>query len=215
MKHNFPVLRHALIAVVLAGSSPAIAQGSDGDTFSSAQGVVEYLVSAAQAQSLTPIPDAQLDELMEMYHAELPPFRATVDYVNDGDTFRATVIESCGVSKCPAVGSDVRVRLAEIDAPESDQPWGDASGDFLDELVNGKTVQVWQTDKDQYGRIVGQVTHDELWVNGIMVGEGHAWVWPRYAETDRLFTWQEEAQLQHIGLWSQPSPMPPWEWRHQ
>ena len=50
-----------------------------------------------------------------------------------------------------------RIRLAGIDAPEKNQPYGDVSTQGLIELVSGKTVTIEYKKRDRYERIVGKV----------------------------------------------------------
>ena len=70
--------------------------------------------------------------------------------IADGDTV-AIVDES---------GKKHRVRLAGIDAPEKDQPYGDISTQSLVEVVLGKTVAIEYEKRDRYERIVGKVLVD-------------------------------------------------------
>ncbi len=62
----------------------------------------------------------------------------------DGDTF------SC----LTAHKDQVRVRLAEIDAPELKQPYGNRARQALSGLVFGKDVTLHIQDLDRYGRTV-------------------------------------------------------------
>jgi len=54
-------------------------------------------------------------------------------------------------------GKPLRIRLAEIDAPEYSQPFWKKSKQALEGYVRGKTVEVEEFDVDQYGRVVGHV----------------------------------------------------------
>jgi endonuclease YncB( thermonuclease family) len=67
--------------------------------------------------------------------------------VADGDTI--TVLDS---NK-----GQHRVRIAGIDAPEKNQPFGNGSRKRLGELVARKVVRVEFRKHDRYGRIVGKV----------------------------------------------------------
>jgi len=40
-----------------------------------------------------------------------------------------------------------------------------------------------------------------------------AWVFDRYVTDRRLYRLQEEAKATRRGLWSEPAPVAPWEWR--
>jgi len=71
----------------------------------------------------------------------------TVVKNTDGDTF--TVLDSAKQQH--------RVRIAGIDAPEKNQPFGNASRKRLVELVARKDVRVEFNKHDRYGRIVGKV----------------------------------------------------------
>ena len=46
-----------------------------------------------------------------------------------------------------------------------------------------------------------------------MVKFGMAWVYDRYVKNYDLYKDQNLAKDQNLGLWSQPSPIAPWEWR--
>jgi micrococcal nuclease len=67
--------------------------------------------------------------------------------ISDGDTF--TGIDS--------LNRQVKVRLHGIDAPEKAQAFGNASWKALGDLIEGKTVEIQQVDKDRYGRVVANV----------------------------------------------------------
>ena len=78
-------------------------------------------------------------------------------------------------------GKELRIRLAEIDAPERGQPFWRKSKEALANYVAGKEVRVEEFDVDQYGRVVGHVYFGKLWVNGELVRGGYAYVYPEYA----------------------------------
>ena len=84
--------------------------------------------------------------------------------VTDGDTIKLLVN-----------GRDqYKIRLGEIDAPESGQPFGQASKRMLSDLVFGKNVNIRVTDIDRYGRSVGVITAGKSNVNAEMVKRGGA-----------------------------------------
>lgn len=109
----------------------------------------------------------------------------------------------------------VRVRLSAIDAPEKKQAFGQRSKQALSDLCFGKTAQVDVVDSDQYGRKVAEVWCDGTYANGSMVESGFAWVYRRYAglRVD-LYAAEVDARLAKRGLWAEPSPTPPWDFRH-
>lgn len=129
-------------------------------------------------------------------------YTARVTRVHDGDTLTA---------------AGVRVRLYGIDAPELDQPGGQASRDHLASLVLGREVEVEPRDRDDYGRTVAVVLlPDGRDVNALMVKAGQAWVYRKYCRHCYAMRTDEAwARLRGLGLWSDPGPVPPWRWRAQ
>lgn len=110
----------------------------------------------------------------------------------------------------------VRVRLAEIDAPERYQAFGTRSRQSLHELCHGKVAKVQDNGQDRYGRIIGQVSCGGVDANAEQVRRGLAWVFDRYARPDSpLHPLQDHARSMRAGLWSDPHPVPPWEWRRR
>lgn len=125
--------------------------------------------------------------------------------VLDGDTIE--VLQS----KKP-----VRIRLANIDAPEKKQPFGRWSTNQLKAILAGQSVTVSYTQTDRYGRILGRViTANGTEANRQQVLKGAAWVYDRYNTDNSLPALQREAQKQKRGLWADSNPVPPWEWRHK
>lgn len=109
----------------------------------------------------------------------------------------------------------VRIRLANIDAPEKKQAFGRWSGEQLKRLVAAQYVTVTYTQRDRYGRIIGRVfTTNGTEANRYMVESGAAWVYERYNTDKALPALQRAAQAQKRGLWADSRPVPPWEWRH-
>ncbi|EDS5038083.1 thermonuclease family protein [Salmonella enterica subsp. enterica serovar Wandsworth] len=131
-------------------------------------------------------------------------FKGKVIRVLDGDT-----IEVLQENK------PVRVRLANIDAPEKKQAYGRWSTNQLKSLIAAQSVTVTYTQSDRYGRIIGRVfTTNGIEANRFMVKSGAAWVYERYNTDDELPALQLEAQKMKRGLWADSQPVPPWEWRH-
>jgi endonuclease YncB( thermonuclease family) len=126
--------------------------------------------------------------------------------VHDGDTFTLLQIGN----------QQIKVRLAEIDTPESKQPYGNKAKQELFRLIFGKTVTVNIQDTDRYGRTVGRVFVDTLDVNAEMIRRGAAWVYRKYAKDQTLYQLEAQAKQEKRGLWNLPDSerVPPWEWRH-
>lgn len=133
-------------------------------------------------------------------HAEV--FDALVVFVTDGDSLMVS-----------REGERIKIRLADIDAPEREQPWGKQSRTSLRELVGKRQVHIETKAVDQYGRLVAQVSFEGLDVNREQVGRGMAWSYS-YRSADNPYQHsQDEARAAGRGLWSQSDPQPPWRWR--
>lgn len=129
-------------------------------------------------------------------------FSAKVIAVLDGDT----VLVLRGHHK-------IKVRLAEIDAPEKAQVFGEASKRSLSGIVLGKQVKVASQAVDKYGRIVAHLSLDGLDVNAEQIRRGMAWEYSSYHSNQRLVALEAEARQVPRGLWALSDPLPPWEWR--
>jgi endonuclease YncB( thermonuclease family) len=143
--------------------------------------------------------------------------------IADGDT--VTIMDDQGKKH--------RIRLAGIDAPEKNQPYGDVSTQGLIELVLGKLVTVEYEKRDRYKRIMGKVLVDppgDVFCMALgcvkkidagleQIKAGLAWHYKYYQmeqseEDRRLYSEAEqEARIKRIGLWKDEEPMAPWKWR--
>lgn len=122
--------------------------------------------------------------------------------VTDGDTIK--ILEG---------GKELKIRLNGIDAPEMSQAYGRKSKDFLSALVAGKTVKVIVRDTDRYGRSVGDVMVGDKSANAELVAAGLAWHYVEYSKDEKLAALEKEARARKLGLWADPDPVPPWEFR--
>ena len=138
--------------------------------------------------------------------------------VIDGDTI--TVLDSNKVQH--------RVRIAGIDAPEKNQPFGNASRKRLGESVARKEVRVEFEKHDRYGRIDGKVLVNPpdcptcgktLDVGLAQITTGTAWWYRKYAneQSPEDQGWYEfaeqEARAKNIGLWRDTNSTPPRKFR--
>jgi endonuclease YncB( thermonuclease family) len=112
----------------------------------------------------------------------------------------------------PASRAFVKVRLADIDAPEKDQPYGDAATRALQALVLKQRVELETLATDVYGRTVGRLMLGSVPVNAELVRQGLAWSSSR-DPLHAMRTLQHEAQDARRGLWQDAGPTPPWTWR--
>jgi micrococcal nuclease len=108
-----------------------------------------------------------------------------------------------------------RIRLAEIDAPEKGQPFGTKARENLGNKVFGKDVRVEVVDVDAYHREVGRIYLGERLINREMVQDGFAWDYRAYDKAGEFGGVEADARRHHRGLWADPRPVPPWEWRRE
>jgi endonuclease YncB( thermonuclease family) len=109
----------------------------------------------------------------------------------------------------------VKVRLAEIDAPEKRQAFGSRSRQHLAELCLRKEAVVRPTATDRYRRTVARVQCSGIEANAEQVRAGMAWAFTRYLKDPAIARLEQEARAERRGLWSDASPAPPWVWREQ
>ena len=126
----------------------------------------------------------------------------TVIRVTDGDSL---VIDSNG--------REVEVRLADIDAPEFDQPRGNEARVALHSLVAGRDVRLDLIGGDAYRRIVARVYVDETDVSAELVRRGLAWVRRAYEHAPELTEFEDRARRAARGLWADDNRVAPWIWR--
>jgi micrococcal nuclease len=125
-----------------------------------------------------------------------------VVYVVDGDTFDLLVDSK-----------PIRVRLKSIDTPERKQPFGTVATRRLKELIHGRELSLEYTSTDRYGRPLVTPIVDGVNLNEMLVSEGLAWHAVKYSRSKRLTILEHDAREFRRGLWADPLPIPPWEWR--
>jgi len=107
-----------------------------------------------------------------------------------------------------------RVYLNGIDCPEKAQPFGLRAKNFTSTLAFGQIVTVKPTARDKHGHIIADVVlPDGRLLQYELVKAGLAWWYSRREVNQRLRDFQEEARLAKRGLWVDPDPIPPWDWR--
>lgn len=130
----------------------------------------------------------------------------TVTHVSDGDTLWVR----------PQRGGAPRsVRLDGIDAPELCQTYGETARAALVGQVLGQTVRVRVRQHDDFGRALARVSVHQRDVGGWLVSQGHAWS-HRYRGRAGPYAAQEsQARSHRLGLFEQPQPEPPREFRRR
>ena len=131
------------------------------------------------------------------------PERWRVVHVVDGDTLDLLIAEK-----------RTRVRLADIDAPESGQPYGHRARQSLIQVCGGELAQIERRGKDRNRQIIARVTCNGTDAGEEQVRRGMAWVVERHAAPDSsLNALQAEARAARRGLWSEAQSIAPWEWK--
>ena len=135
--------------------------------------------------------------------------RGRVVGVADGDT--VTVLDAQKVQH--------KIRLSGIDAPEKSQAFGQRSKQHLSDLVFGQTVEVGFNKTDRYGRLIGKIVVNGQDANLQQLHAGMAWHYKEYEreqppeERRRYAQAEVDARERGVGLWKDPNPVPPWEFR--
>ncbi len=126
--------------------------------------------------------------------------------VKDGDTLGLLSSDN----------QEMTVRLAEIDCPEKTQAFGQAAKKATSDLCFGKYVKLIGNVHDRYGRTVALVIlEDGINVNYELVKTGYAWQYKQYSQSAELAGYEQQARENKLGLWQEPNPTPPWEYRRE
>ena len=124
--------------------------------------------------------------------------------IMDGDTFKLLTADS----------TLIKVRLANIDCPEKKQAYSAKATGFKSKAIFGKTVTVIVQSKDRYKRYIANVIYDDsLSLCHELVKNGWAWHYIQYSKDKTLQQMEDKARKSKIGLWQDPNPVAPWEWR--
>ena len=127
-----------------------------------------------------------------------PEDRFVVVRVLDGDTMELK-------------GGD-KVRLLAIDTPEKGEPLHDEATRLLRRLTldQATMLEFAQQRRDRYGRLLGYVYVDTLFVNKTIIDSGYAYVYLfddnelTRQEVKRLLDAQRSAIDRRVGLWALP-----------
>jgi len=125
--------------------------------------------------------------------------------VSDGDTI--TVLLDGNTQK--------KLRLAEVDCPESGQAFGKNAKQFTSGEVLGKDITFIQTDVDRYGRIIAKVYYGEdgKYLSEEIIIAGWGWWYHFYSQDEVLGELEQQARHEKKGLWADPNAIAPWEHR--
>lgn len=129
---------------------------------------------------------------------------AKVVGITDGDTI--TVLLDGNIQK--------KLRLAEVDCPESGQPFGKNAKQFTSEQVFGKQISFIETDTDRYGRTIAKVYYDgEKYLSADIIKAGLGWWYYHFSKDKSLGDLEQKAKQKKLGLWQDNNAVSPWEYR--
>lgn len=125
--------------------------------------------------------------------------------VSDGDTF--TCLDDSN--------TQIKVRMNQIDAPESGQDYGSVAKQALSDHIYGQSVGLVVTGTDRYSRTLAEVYRlsDEQNINKLMVRDGMAWAYTEYLNDYEYTELESVARSSGVGLWAHPNPVYPSVWR--
>ena len=159
-----------------------------------------------------------LTTLLFLSFAQAETFQCIVVGVTDGDTITCLTDEK----------KQVKVRLYQIDAPESGQAYGQKAKQALSDMIYGQTVSVENKGLDRYNRTFGVIykynpictisgpcsnDFENIDVNLAMIQQGYAWHYLFTTKNPGYLWFEQEAKAARRGLWADDNPIPPWEWR--
>jgi micrococcal nuclease len=131
-------------------------------------------------------------------------FKVKVVSVSDGDTFTALNRDDL----------QIRFRIYGIDAPERKQAFSSVSTDKLKEMIHGKKVTVTVHSRDGWGRYIVTVKAKKIKdISAEMLRLGLAWHYKEYDDTPLYAELEALARERHQGLWLDPDPVAPWDFR--
>lgn len=124
--------------------------------------------------------------------------------IKDGDT--VVVLLSDNTQKT--------LRLAEVDCPESGQPFGKNAKQFTSNQIFGKTIEYVETDSDRYGRTIAKIYYDNhKYLSEELIKAGLGWWYFRYSNNKKLAILETQAKQNKLGLWSDNNAISPWDFR--
>lgn len=138
--------------------------------------------------------------------AAVEAFFCLVVAIADGDTITAL----CGE---PGDYNQLKVRLAEIDAPEKSQAFGQQSKQHLSDQCYGQVAHIKPITQDRYGRTVARVECNGKDSNAEQVKAGMAWAYTKYLSDPAIKQFEAQAKEKGVGLWAEENPVPPWVYR--
>jgi len=130
---------------------------------------------------------------------------AKVIAIKDGDTI--VVLLEGNIQKT--------LRLAEVDCPESGQPFGKNAKQYTSDQVFGKQITFTPTEEDRYGRTIAKIYYDGKYLSEEIIKAGFGWWYFKYSKDKNLGDLQKIAMANNLGLWQDKNAIAPWDYRQQ
>jgi endonuclease YncB( thermonuclease family) len=180
--------------------------------------------SKKQAAGVGPGPSSEVAPSSSVpVSAAAPKVGISLDYLPNKYTGRVAGVtdgDTIDVALNPS-GQIQAIRLAGIDAPESAEAFGSQSTHNLSGLVSGKTVTLACENETSYGRSICKVIlPDGEDASLDQVKAGMAWHYKQYqdeqstADRETYAAAECTAMKSKLGLWSEPHPVQPQDFRH-
>lgn len=126
--------------------------------------------------------------------------------IKDGDT--VVVLDS--------LNYQTTLRLAEVDCPEKSQAFGTKAKQFTSDEIYLKQIKYVVTDIDRYGRSIAKIYYDNnKYLSEEIIRNGFGWQYKKYSTSKLLAKLEEEARKNKRGLWIDPNPIYPSDWRRK
>jgi endonuclease YncB( thermonuclease family) len=122
--------------------------------------------------------------------------------ISDGDTI--TILRN---------GRTEKIRLFGVDCPENSQAYGNGAKQFTSSMVVGKPVRIERRNQDKYGRTVANIYIGSRCLNTELVRAGYAWQYREFSKDVAIARLEQNARTAKRGLWADPHPVPPWQYR--
>ncbi|MCA2552733.1 MAG: thermonuclease family protein [Microcystis sp. M04BS1] len=124
--------------------------------------------------------------------------------IHDGDSLRVSCHQKA-------------LRLACIDAPEPNQPFGQEATDYLASLTLGKELEIVNRGDGGFNRTASIIYVNNINIQERLLSAGLAWYYPQYASKCGDFMGLKQAEQsardRGAGLWKSANPIAPWAWR--
>ncbi|KAJ9545824.1 hypothetical protein OSB04_025531 [Centaurea solstitialis] len=211
-------LPHSLVELT-AGDAPPLADGfnfelhtlpvderavADGDT-------VTVYVSTSDSRESSRVPlsvqVAAVERIEARAHRNYPKADALYKQITDAG-YRVFHVNNQEI-----LARRYRIRLRGIDAPESSMPYGKEAKEELVKVIGGNCLKILVFGEDRYGRAVGDIYCNGIFVQELMLKKGLAWHYTAFDKRPEFEKWEKDARAKRLGLWASSNPEMPWEYR--